>query len=117
VPPDCRTAPGFLGPSGLTCLTIPLTAQQLLELLRVGAAFAADWSELRCVTRNRLCGRVVSCDLAAAVEEVTAAAGASGAFGVTRVRCGVGTLRRGCWWLLPGWPYHCPTGSWSFADV
>jgi hypothetical protein len=56
--PDCRLAAGFLGPCGLACVALPLSRGQLLELLRAGAAFAADWGELRSVTRNRLAGKV-----------------------------------------------------------
>jgi hypothetical protein len=51
-----------------------------------GAAFAADWSELRSVTRNRLVGRVLPPDLASAVEAATAAAASAGAFGVGTTR-------------------------------
>ena len=75
-----------MGPCGLVCVTAWLQACQLLELLRAGAAFAADWCELRSVTRNRLAGRVVPPDLAAAVESVSAAAAAAGAHGVGAVR-------------------------------
>jgi hypothetical protein len=32
--PDCRSAPGFMAPSGLACLTLPLSPLALLELLR-----------------------------------------------------------------------------------
>lgn len=51
-----------------------------------GAAFAADWSELRSVTRNRLVGRVLPPDLASAVEAANAAAASAGAFGVSTTR-------------------------------
>jgi hypothetical protein len=51
-----------------------------------GAAFAADWAELRSVTRNRLVGRVLPPDLASAVEAATAAAAGAGAFGVGTTR-------------------------------
>jgi hypothetical protein len=51
-----------------------------------GAAFAADWSELRSVTRNRLVGRVLPPDLASAVEAANAAAASAGAFGVGTTR-------------------------------
>lgn len=51
-----------------------------------GAAFAADWSELRSVTRNRLVGRVLPPDLASAVEAATAAAASAGAFGISTTR-------------------------------
>jgi hypothetical protein len=43
--PDCRSAPGFLSPSGLACLTLPLSPLALLELLRqVGLAFGVPSS-------------------------------------------------------------------------
>lgn len=51
-----------------------------------GAAFAADWAELRSVTRNRLVGRVLPPDLASAVEAAQAAAASAGAFGISTTR-------------------------------
>ncbi|WIA10259.1 hypothetical protein OEZ85_010458 [Tetradesmus obliquus] len=49
-------------------------------------SFAADWGELRSITRNRLAGKVIPPDMSAAVEAVSAAAASSGAFGVGVVR-------------------------------
>lgn len=58
----------------------------LSGLVLQGAAFAADWSELRSVTRNRLVGKVLPPDLASAVEAANAAAASAGAFGVGTMR-------------------------------
>jgi hypothetical protein len=57
-----------------------------VNVIMQGAAFAADWSELRSVTRNRLVGRVLPPDLASAVEAANAAAASAGAFGVGTIR-------------------------------
>ena len=40
-PPDCRFAAGFMSPSGLACLTLPLSPLALLELLRQVGSLAA----------------------------------------------------------------------------
>ena len=58
----------------------PLEGGALEELLVEMAAFAADWQELRSITRNRLQGRVVTPVLQGAVEEVNAAAVSSGRY-------------------------------------
>jgi len=65
---------------------LSLSLLLLLLLVLQGAAFAADWCELRSVTRNRLVGRVLPPDLAAAVEAATTAAAGAGAFGVSTTR-------------------------------
>jgi hypothetical protein len=40
--PDCRAAPGFMSPSGLACLTLPLSPDALLELLRQVSMWVGD---------------------------------------------------------------------------